>query len=125
MDHDEDLVSNSLQIRYFIGGSIASSFHGALRSTMDVDIVAEILPQHIRPMLAAVASDYYASESAMRSAIQQRSAFNLIHLATSFKVDIFVSRGRRFDASSFSRSVISRLGTEKHGSKSLSLPLKT
>ena len=28
-------------IRHFVGGSIASSFHGATRSTMDVDLIAE------------------------------------------------------------------------------------
>ena len=31
-----------LGIRHFIGGSIASSFHGATRSTMDVDVVCDL-----------------------------------------------------------------------------------
>lgn len=124
MDHSEDLLSafqavkatfDDLHIRYFIGGSVASSFHGAMRSTMDIDIVAEISPEHIRPILAAVGSEFYASEPAMRDAIQRRASFNLIHLATSFKVDVFVSRGRRFDELSFARSTISHLGTEEHG----------
>jgi hypothetical protein len=124
MDNNDDLLSalqtiqatfDSLQIRYFIGGSVASSFHGAMRSTMDVDIVAELSLEHIPPILAAVANEYYASESAIRSAIQRRSSFNLIHLPTSFKVDVFVGRGRRFDESSFARSTISRLGTTDNG----------
>ena len=33
----------SLNIRHYIGGIVASSFHGATRSTIDVDVVAEIL----------------------------------------------------------------------------------
>lgn len=124
MDNNDDLLSalqtiqatfDSLQIRYFIGGSVASSFHGAMRSTMDVDIVAELSLEHIPPILAAVANEYYASESAIRSAIQRRSSFNLIHLPTSFKFDVFVGRGRRFDESSFARSTISRLGTTDNG----------
>lgn len=124
MDNNDDLLSalqtiqatfDSLQIRYFIGGSVASSFHGAMRSTMDVDIVAELSLEHIPPILAAVANEYYASESAIQSAIQRRSSFNLIHLPTSFKVDVFVGRGRRFDESSFARSTISRLGTTDNG----------
>jgi hypothetical protein len=95
MDNTEDLISSlqtvrktfdSLGIRYFIGGSVASSFHGAMRSTMDVDVVAELTLEHVRPILAAVAGEYYSSESAMRDAIQRRSSFNLIHLPTSFKV---------------------------------------
>jgi len=39
----------------------------------------------------------------------------LIHLPTSFKVDVFVGRGRQFDESSFARSTISRLGTTDNG----------
>jgi hypothetical protein len=113
MEYDEDLVCalqtvrttfDALQIRYFISGSVASSVHGAMRSTMDVDIVADLSPEHIRPILAAVSDEFYASESAIRDAIRRRSSFNLIHLPTSFKVDIFISRGRGFDESSFARS---------------------
>jgi hypothetical protein len=124
MDNDEDLIGalqtvratfEVLRIRYFVGGSVASSFHGAMRSTMDVDIVAELSLEHIRPILAAVADEFYASEPAMLSAIQRRSSFNLIHLPTSFKIDIFVSRGRRFDEFSFARSTLSRLGTAESG----------
>lgn len=124
MDNNEDLVNalrtiratfDALRIQYFVGGSVASSFHGAMRSTMDVDVVAELTLEHIRPILMAVADEFYASESAMRDAIQRRSAFNLIHLPTSFKVDIFVSRGREFDKSAFARSTITRLGTAESG----------
>ncbi len=32
----------TLQIRHFVGGSVASSFHGASRTTMDVDVVCEM-----------------------------------------------------------------------------------
>jgi hypothetical protein len=123
MDSNDDLINalqtiqvvfNALQIRYFIGGSVASSYHGAMRSTMDVDIVADIELKHIPTILEAVAKEYYASDVAMRSAVQRRSAFNLIHLPTSFKVDIFVSRGRRFDESAFSRAASCQLGTPEN-----------
>lgn len=123
MDNSEDLISalqtiqvlfNTLQIRYFIGGSVASSYHGAMRSTMDVDIVADIELKHIPTILETVANEYYASDIAMRNAVQRRSAFNLIHLPTSFKVDIFVSRGRRFDESAFSRATCCQLGTTEN-----------
>lgn len=32
----------SLGIRHYVGGSVASSFHGAIRFTMDVDLVCEL-----------------------------------------------------------------------------------
>lgn len=100
----------SLGIRYYIGGSIASSFHGAMRSTMDVDLVAELKSSHVEGLLAELGSKYYVSDLAIRDAIDRHSSFNLIHLATSFKVDVFVSKGRPFDLSAFERSRTERLG---------------
>jgi hypothetical protein len=40
----------------------------------------------------------------------RRSCFNLIHFETSFKVDIFISRGRPFDQICMDRAVASKLG---------------
>ncbi len=124
MDNPDDLINalktvkatfESLQIRYFVGGSVASSFHGAMRSTMDVDLVADLTLDHVGPVLVAVTDEYYASDSAMQDAIQRRSSFNLIHLPTSFKIDIFISRGRSFDKLCFNRSTVTRLGTADSG----------
>jgi hypothetical protein len=78
MDNSDDLVLairpvkkilESLNIRYFVGGSVASSYHGAMRSTMDVDLVAVVSLEQVVPLLAAVADEFYASESAIRAAI--------------------------------------------------------
>lgn len=41
----------SLDIRYFITGSIASIFYGEPRFTNDIDVVAEIKEHHIRNLL--------------------------------------------------------------------------
>lgn len=124
MNSDDDLINalktikatfDSLGIEYYIGGSVASSFHGAMRSTNDVDIVAELNRVHLNLIMAGVKDEYYASESAMHDAIERRSSFNLIHLPTSFKVDVFVSRDRPFERSSLKRSSLVRLGTPDHG----------
>ena len=113
MVHDDDLVAalgpvasvfDSLGIRYFIGGSVATSFHGASRSTMDVDVVAELNATDIEPLLEALGDKYYTSAAAAIEAVNRTSCFNLIHLATSFKVDVFVSRKRPFDIDSMSRA---------------------
>ena len=90
-------ILNELEVRHYVGGSVASSFHGAVRSTMDVDIVCELGNEDIERILQSLATDYYASEPAIREAVKNRSCFNLIHLPTSFKVDVFISRGRAFD----------------------------
>ena len=99
-----------LQIQHYVGGSIASSFHGAARSTMDVDLVAELGEQNISDFVNCFGDQYYLSEAAIRDAVKRRSCFNLIHLPSSFKIDIFVSRQRPFDLESMQRAKLERLG---------------
>jgi len=99
----------SLGVRFYVGGSVASSFHGAVRSTMDVDHVCELTEPDVPSLLKKLGDDYYASEPAIRDAIRRKSCFNLIHLQTSFKVDVFVSRQRPFDLQVISRAQIGTL----------------
>ncbi len=99
-----------LGIRHYVGGSVASSFHGASRSTMDVDIVADMTDASVSEFLKCFDKDFYVSEAAIRDAIRRKSCFNLIHLPTSFKVDVFVSRQRPFDVAAMNRATVEHLG---------------
>ncbi|MCR9296041.1 MAG: hypothetical protein NXI32_25275 [bacterium] len=109
----------SVGVRFYVGGSVASSFHGALRSTMDVDLVCELLETDVPQFLDEIGTDYYASEPAILEAIRRKSCFNLIHLPTSFKVDVFISRQRSFDLQALSRAQQGSLG----GSPGFALPI--
>lgn len=94
------LVAQTLEqigIPYAVGGSLASSLHGVMRSTLDVDIVADMRPEHIQPLVAALSKEFYADDEMMRDAIEHRSSFNLVHYETAFKVDIFIRKLRAFD----------------------------
>lgn len=102
----------SLGVRFYVGGSVASSFHGAVRSTMDVDLVCELAEADVPLLLRRLGDDYFASEPAIRDAIRRKSCFNLIHLPTSFKVDVFVSRQRPFDLQTISRAQMGTLGLD-------------
>ncbi|MGA1043982.1 MAG: hypothetical protein ACO3ZY_02065 [Phycisphaerales bacterium] len=77
-------------VPHYIGGSIASSIHGVVRATADIDFVAFLSPGQGRSIADAVAGDFYASADAAEEAIRRGASFNLIHLATSLKVDLFV-----------------------------------
>ena len=99
-----------LGVRYCVGGSVASSLHGASRSTMDVDLAAELNETTILRLLEALREDFYVSETAALEALRHRSCFNLLHFATSFKIDIFVSGGREFDRQVQDRAVPDTLG---------------
>ncbi|MCA9123366.1 MAG: hypothetical protein H6822_08450 [Planctomycetaceae bacterium] len=110
-----------LRIPHYVAGSIASSFHGATRSTMDVDLVAELSEEQISDFVSCFGDEFYLSEAAIRDAVRRRSCFNLIHLPSSFKVDVFVSRDRPFDAESMNRAKLVQLGE----SKSVQVPIAT
>jgi hypothetical protein len=98
-------VLGRLGVRHYIGGSVASTMHGAIRSTMDVDLVCDLRADQIDTFLAAFGDDFYISGPAVRQAVERRSCFNLIHLPTAYKVDVFVSRGRPFDLAAMERAI--------------------
>jgi hypothetical protein len=79
-----------LGIRHAIVGSLASSMHGIPRSTNDVDLVAAVRPEHADPLAKALGDAFYVDADMIRDAVARRSEFNVIHLATMFKIDIFV-----------------------------------
>jgi hypothetical protein len=83
-------VFDRLQIPYLVGGSLASSLHGIPRATQDVDMVAGLKPQHVTPLVNALEAAFYIDANMIHEAIQHGSSFNVIHLDTMFKIDIFV-----------------------------------
>jgi hypothetical protein len=92
-----------LGIPYFIGGSLATAVHGVARATMDVDLVAQLRPDQIEPLLSALGDAFFVDQQMIRNALRQGISFNLIHKQTMFKVDIFPARDRAFDHAQFER----------------------
>jgi hypothetical protein len=102
-------IFERLGIAYLIGGSVASSVYGVARSTLDADLSADVQFEHITPLVENLKDKYYISEVALREAIQQRSSFNLIHLDTMIKVDVFVLKDAAFDRAAFQRTRLTTL----------------
>ena len=92
-----------LRIPYHIGGSVASSLYGIPRLTIDVDIIADLRLEHARPLVNRLQTDYYIDEDMIRDAIRHRSSFNLIHLDTMLKVDVYLPKSRSFDQEELQR----------------------
>lgn len=92
-----------LGIKYLVGGSLASSLHGVPRATQDVDMVADIQQQHIPFFVKALEADFYVDAGMIREAIQRQSSFNVIHLATMFKADIFILKSDKFSREEMAR----------------------
>jgi hypothetical protein len=101
---------DALGLRYLVGGSLASSVHGIPRSTEDVDLLVELPGRHVDALRAALTPSFYVDADMIRDAIVRRASFNIIHLATMFKVDIFVSDGGPLSMEEMRRAEVVQLG---------------
>lgn len=99
-----------LGIPYLIGGSLASAVHGIVRATMDADLVADINSQQVSPLVESLESEFYIDADMILDAIQHNSSFNLIHLETMFKVDVFLLKQRAFDLNQMRRRISQSVG---------------
>jgi hypothetical protein len=98
-----------LGVAYHIGGSVASSFYGIPRSTLDIDLVADLRSEHVHPFVEQLQARYYVDEDAVREALRYRSSFNLLYLASMMKVDVFIPQVSSFDQQEFQRAHQDRL----------------
>ena len=93
-----------LGVPYLIGGSLASTLHGMVRTTQDSDVIAEMRPEHIQPFVLALQDEFYTDEEMIADSIQHNSSFNIIHRETMFKVDVFIPSPRPFLQAQFDRA---------------------
>lgn len=93
----------ALRISYLIAGSMASGVYGDPRSTRDIDFVAAIEPPCIEPFVRALGEGFYLDIELVQDAVRDRRSFNLIHLNTMVKVDIFVAKDDAFTRSQLAR----------------------
>lgn len=83
-------IFDEIEVPYLIGGSVASSILGEPRATLDVDIVADLQLSHVQPLVQLMTEEFFIDERMVIEAIERKSSFNVIHLNTMQKVDIFV-----------------------------------
>lgn len=98
-----------LGVPHHIGGSVASSAQGIARATLDVDLVADLRLEHAAPLARMLEERYYVDEDMIRDAIARRGCFNVIHLETVLKVDVFVLKTRAYDRQAFERRQLDSL----------------
>jgi len=96
----------SLRVPYFLGGSMASSIHGIYRATADADFVAALQVQHAAPLVQLLQPAFYADVEAITAAIASGRSFNVVHLDSMLKVDIFVASTAPFHLMQMRRRVL-------------------
>jgi len=82
---------------YAVVGSVAGMSHGYGRTTIDVDVLAQISAELANEFEERFSGDYYVDAQSIRDAVRWKWSFNLYHFQTGIKIDIFVSKQRPFD----------------------------
>lgn len=91
-------------IPYMVTGSVASSFHGEPRATRDIDIVIDPGPEALDAFVESLpAADFYVDLEAARTALAERSQFNVIEIASGWKVDLMIRKDRSFSVEELAR----------------------
>lgn len=104
-------VLDSLDVASTVGGSIAASFAGEPRSTLDIDIVVSLTLQQVPAVVAALRGEFYVDQQALAQAVRRRSSTNLIHDETQLRVDVFVAGGTPLDEQQLRRRMAVDLGS--------------
>lgn len=91
-------------------GSFASTLHGMPRTTHDIDIVVDLTQSSLSTLLQSLSEDeYYVSHEAATDAFKRRTQFNIIDLATGWKVDLMVLKRRAFSSEELRRRMPARI----------------
>jgi hypothetical protein len=90
-----DLLRSALEragVRYAVGGSWASTAFGEPRFTNDVDILAEFTEESLPAFLRFLPETFYVDAEDASNSLSRGSPFNVIHMPTVLKFDLFPSR---------------------------------
>jgi hypothetical protein len=112
---------DELKVPYLIGGSVASGLHGVGRTTFDIDLVARIALRQVDSLAAMLGKDWYVDSEGARIALPAGRSFNIIHMKSGDKFDIFPAAGE-FEIGQLERAV--RAPVEMYG-ESVECPVAT
>lgn len=98
-------VLEDLGLKYFVTGSVATTYYGEPRLTNDIDVVVALPGDRVAELCRSFHSpEFYVSEDAARQAVRDGGQFNVIHPTSGLKVDIVVPADTAFNRSRFARA---------------------
>lgn len=116
---------DELGVPYFVCGSVASMVFGEPRLTIDADLVARLGEGHATRLVDLLGTEFYASLPTIRDAIRHDGSFNLIHLGSMTKIDVYCSWRSDFARSQFERRIRHEIGTVEPLEVALATPEDT
>ena len=94
------------EIPYMLTGSFASSYHGAPRSTQDIDFVISPTSDQLRSFVRLLPdTEYYVDEEIALDARLRETQFNVVDIVTGWKIDLIIQKSRSFSRTEFDRRV--------------------
>lgn len=81
---------DDLEIPYALGGSLAASFFGEPRSTMDIDVAIDVGGVVGEALIERAAAAFVVPATSARAALRTHGSFNLLSTEGGMKVDLFV-----------------------------------
>lgn len=93
-------------VRYAIGGSWASTAFGEPRFTNDVDILADLTPENLHDFLHNLPKTFYADAEEALNALRAGRPFNVLHMPTAFKFDLFPANAFPLGAEELDRAIL-------------------
>jgi hypothetical protein len=93
----------SARLPFMLTGSFAMAYYGKPRMTRDLDIVVSLHEDDVSGIVAMLSPDFYIDSDSVRSAVISQRLFNLMHLATSIKVDLIVRKSSEYRQVEFAR----------------------
>ena len=91
-------------IAYMLTGSFASAYYGAPRTTQDIDLVIAATAEQLRTFAQLLSKDeYYVDLDTALEAHKRQSLFNVVDMATGWKIDLIIRKSRPFSEEEFRR----------------------
>ena len=91
-------------IAYMLAGSFASAYYGAPRTTQDIDLVIASSAEQLRAFVQLLSKDeYYVDLDTALEARKRESLFNVVDMATGWKIDLIIRKSRPFSEEEFRR----------------------
>ncbi|MBZ5525084.1 MAG: hypothetical protein LAP21_22900 [Acidobacteriia bacterium] len=93
-------------VPYMLTGGFASAYYGALRSTLDTDILVAPSPTHVVELVRELqALNFLVDPDAAVQASREQSMFSVLDGQTEWKTDFIFVKSRPFSEGEFSRRI--------------------
>jgi hypothetical protein len=79
---------DSLGIPYFLSGGLAAIVYGILRTTVDIDIIADIRAHHAQAIAQAFTDPFYVDPDIVREEAARRGNFSIIYFHSEIDVNV-------------------------------------